>query len=74
MTEKAQIMPMLMAAVRGAQDLPPPEKADVFEGIAVCSASIDPTMAEQAKSLADALRDSEALQRHFLNLLMKTSA
>lgn len=68
MTTGQLFRPMLAAAVRGAEGLPPAQRADVFEGVAALAASFDPELSQDAQRLADALRDAEGLQLHFSRL------
>lgn len=60
--------PLLAAAVRGAEELTPIERADVFEGIGRLAARFDPAMSRDALTLAAAIRDAEGLQLHFRSL------
>ena len=65
---KDLLRPLIAAAVRGAEGLPPTERADVFEGIAEVARVFDPELSQQALTLARAIRDAEGLQLHFRNL------
>lgn len=56
---------MLKAAIRGSEDLPPQEKADVFRGIAATAEGVDTEMANAARSLAQALEDAHGFQLYF---------
>ncbi|WP_397379686.1 hypothetical protein [Prosthecobacter sp.] len=62
------LTPLIAAAIRGAESLPPVERADVFEGIAQITAEQDPETSRNAQDLAKAIRDAEGLQLHFRNL------
>jgi len=64
--------PMIAAAVRGAEGLPPTERADVFEGIAEVAKAFDAELSQQALTLAQAIRDAEGLQLHFRNLFAES--
>lgn len=66
--------PLLAVAVRGAETLPPAERADVFDGIAALTRRFDADLSADAQILANAIRDAEGLQLHFRNLFASPDA
>ena len=60
---------VIKSALRGAEGLPPKDKADVFRGIAALAQDSDPDLATNALNLAQAIEDSQGLQLYFTKLL-----
>ncbi|MES2598630.1 MAG: hypothetical protein V4662_25065 [Verrucomicrobiota bacterium] len=69
---KSFVFPVIQRALQGADELPPAERADLYQGISECLAAKFPTEAQAALNTAEHLRDTEAQQRHFNDLLIIT--
>lgn len=67
---KSLVFPVITRALLGAEDLPPSQRADLYEGIAECLAAKFPTEARAAADTAQSLREAEHLQME-LRLLLK---
>lgn len=62
-------MPLINLAAEHVATLPPDQKADVFEGIAIITHGLHPDLSRQALGAAHTLRDAEAHQLTFASLL-----
>lgn len=62
-------MTFVACAMRGAEMLPPAERADLYDVAATILGQVDPTAAASAARAASAIRESEAAQMHFANII-----
>ncbi len=67
--KRALLMPMIRAAIESADAMTPPDRADVYDGIADVAAAFDSEMSANARQLSESIRESEMLQMHFRALL-----
>lgn len=65
----AALMPLIRLAGEAAPNLPPPERADIFEGIALITAGLDIDMHASASMACAAIRDAETHQLTFAQIL-----
>lgn len=63
------VIPVVRRALNGAEQLPPAERADLFEGVSEILCGCSPKEAKAAKEAAKALRQAEQRQLHFNALL-----
>ncbi len=69
----AAIKPLFRVALSAIDSLSQPEKADLFEAIAIAAEGVDEELRAQAASTASTLRDAETAQMTFA-LLVNRSA
>jgi hypothetical protein len=62
------LRPLIALAVEAAPSLPPSQRADIYEGIALAIGSLDPEASSQAATIARNLRDAEVQQLTFAGL------
>lgn len=67
---RKHIAPLILLAAREAPGFPAAERADLFEAVALVSNGIDSDVAIAAAEAAAAIRDAEARQLSFANLLL----
>jgi len=65
----AALMPLLRLAAEHAPELPPAQRADIYEGIQLASEGLDRSISEEARRTAAAIREAETLQLTFASLL-----
>lgn len=63
---KELIQPVIDRALIDVASVPPRERADLFDGVAVLLKPHDPDAAADAALTASALREAESQQAHFL--------
>lgn len=68
------LRPLIQLAAAHLSELPPGQRADVYEGIAITLDGLDPKLAEQAKQACQAIRDAESHQLTFASLLRQTAS
>ncbi len=68
----AKILPLVRLAHDAAPSLPPKERAEIFEGIALITRGLDEELNGHAAAAAQALRDAEGHQLTFAVLLNQT--
>jgi hypothetical protein len=59
------LMPLIRLASRHLDELPPEQRADVYEGIAIITAPLDATIHQHASHACSVLRDAESAQLTF---------
>lgn len=67
---KSLVFPVIHRALIGCENLPPSERADLYDGAALCLRDIAPTEANAAELTAKTLREAEQLQLE-LALMLK---
>lgn len=67
---KSLAFPVIHRALAGCESLPPRERADLYDGVALCLRAIAPTEANAAELTAKTLREAEQLQLE-LSLMLK---
>ncbi len=70
----ACLRPLLDLAVGAAPALPPGERADLYEAVALAAVAADPAISAAAATAAQAIRDAEAHQLNFAALLSQPAA
>jgi hypothetical protein len=68
----ATVLPVIHLAGEAAAQLPPLERAALYEGIAAITAGLDAHLHGHAKAAAQALREAEGHQLTFSALLRQT--
>ena len=63
------LMPLIRLATAQAQALPPAQRADIYEGIALAIGTASPAMADEARATCESLRAAEIQQLTFATLL-----
>ncbi|MBE7497107.1 MAG: hypothetical protein HS117_19370 [Verrucomicrobiaceae bacterium] len=69
----AALMPLIRLAGEAAPELPPPQRADIFEGIAIITAGLHADIHINATLAAEAIRDAETHQLTFAALLRQST-
>lgn len=64
----AALRPLISLAVDAAPGLPPSQRADLFEGIALAIGPLDKAASTQAATIAEHLREAEVQQLTFAGL------
>lgn len=67
-----RVRALIEVALPHLPDLPPAQRADVYEGIADVTAGLDEGMRSTAADIATHLREAEMLQLNFRNLFSET--
>ncbi len=62
------VTPLMRLALAHVDALPPPERADIYEGLAVLLTPLDAKAALQAQAACDAIRTAESQQLSFQRL------
>lgn len=68
-----KLLPLVRLAHDAAPGLPPKERAELFEGIAIVTRGLDDTLHGHAAAAAQALRAAEGHQLTFAALLKQTN-
>jgi len=63
------ILALCRAAMLTLTSLPPIERADVYDGIALCCDGLDSDLRDLARAASDAIRDAEMRQMNFAHML-----
>lgn len=67
--DRKALLIFLKVALPAIEALETPERADAFDGIAVAADGVDEELARAARATAKAIRDAQALQLSFANVL-----
>lgn len=67
--KKLALQALCRAALVTASSMPPAERADIYEGIAIACQRVDRDMADTAQATCEALREAEMMQLNFERLL-----
>ncbi len=70
--QRRALLPLVRLAAAHLDTLPPRERADVLEGISLTLRDFDFALSAEADTAARALRDAEAAQLNFFNLIHDT--
>lgn len=65
----AALMPLIRLAGEAVPNLPPAQRADIFEGIALITSGLSVDMHIAAAQACEAIRDAETHQLTFAHLL-----
>jgi len=68
------LLPLLRIAHEAAPGLPPKQRAEIYEGIALITKGLDERLHGHAAAAAQALRDAEGHQLTFAALLHQSTA
>ena len=68
------LLPLLRIAHEAAPTLPPKQRAEIYEGIALITKGLDSQLHGHAAAAAQALRDAEGHQLTFAALLHQSTA
>lgn len=63
------LMPLIRLASRHLDELPPEQRADVYEGIAIITAPLDAAIHQHASHACSVLRDAESAQLTFTQFI-----
>jgi hypothetical protein len=59
---------LIRVAMDAVEDLPPADRADAYDGLAIVAAKVNPEAAQIARQIAEGLRDCELRQGQFRDL------
>ncbi len=72
--ELAALLPLIRLARDAAPGLPPAQKADILEGVALITRDLDKSIHRSASLAARCIRDAEAQQLILGSILMEKEA